>query len=224
MSQGATEQGTQGQESGTEQEQNGSTGQESGAGGTGQESGTEGQQTEQQAGEGEQATDFSNIQDPAIRAHLERLDKDAREARQQAARYRTERNAARQTLTEAQRANETAEQTAQREAQEAEQERERLRQENRTLKVGAALTSAATDAKAFNPARVAEMLDAKVELDDDGKPTNVAQLLKDLRKSDPYLFKRASQDGGEGNGGDGAPTGTMNDTIRSMARRGRVAT
>lgn len=219
MSTSATEQGTQGQEPGTQQGQEGSQGQEPGTQQTqGQEPGSQQQDTGT-----DQAPDFSSIQDPAVRAHLERLDKDAREARAEAARYRTERNTARQQATEAQRANETAEQTAQREAQEAQERTERLERENRDLKIGGALRDAATAAKAHNPQRVVDLLTAKVELDDEGKPTNVQDLLKDLRKSDPYLFKRAQQDGGEGNDGDAAPSGDMNSVIRSQvaARRGR---
>lgn len=197
-----------------------STGQESGQGqGQGQEP-PQGTQGQHQAAEG---FDFTTIQDPGLRAYLEKVDKDAKEARQEAARYRTERNALQQQAEAAQRQNETDAQRQEREAAERQERLEALEAENRTLKVGTAIQKAATDAKAFNPALIASMLDAKVTLDDQGNPTNLPDLLKDLRQSDPYLFKRADQNGGEG--GDAAPAaGSMNDLIRGQvaARRGRT--
>jgi hypothetical protein len=217
MSQGSTEQGTQGQESGTEQGQNGSTGQESGTeGGQGQESGTQ-----QETG----TPDLTSITDPVLRGWVEQQAQQAAEARREAARYRTERNTLQTKVTEAQRASETEQQRVERENQERQDRLDALERENRDLKVGSAIRDAAKDARAHNPQRVVDLLNAKVELDDEGKPKNLQDLLKDLRKSDPYLFKRAgSQDAGEGNGDDGAPTGTINDTIRGMARRGRSTT
>lgn len=220
MSQSATE-GGQGQESGTP---NGTTqtGQESGQGaGQGQESAQQ-----QQAGQQgtDQGIDLSTIQDPAVKAYLEKVQKDAQEARQEAARYRTERNTYQSKVSEFERQNESDQERQQREAQEAKERLEALEQENRDLRVGSALRTAATDAKAFNPNLVAEMLNSKVTLDDKGQPTNLQDLLKDLRQSDPYLFKRANNDGGEGTGQEQEPTGNMNDTIRAQiaARRGRA--
>lgn len=221
MSNNATE-GGQGQESGTP---NGTgTGQESGQGaGQGQEPDQQqgGPQGQQQGGE---AFDFSTIQDPAMRAWAEKVDKDAREARAEAARYRTERNAAQQQAQEFQRQNESDQDRIAREAQEAKERLEALERENRDLKVGTALQKAATDAKAFNPATVAGLLNARVELDEQGNPKNLQDLLKDLRQSDPYLFKRANADAGEGGEAGNAPAGGMNDFIRGQvaARRGRT--
>lgn len=226
MSTSSTEGGTQGQESGTATQ---GSGQEStqGAGGQGQESGTQGNQQGQNGQQGAEsgAFDFSTIQDPALRAWAEKVDRDARDARQEAARYRTERNQATQQAQEAQRANESEAEKAQRESQERQQRLERLEQENRALKVGSAIRTAATEAKAFNPDLIASMLDSRVTLDDDGKPNNLQDLLKDLRQSDPYLFKRADNNGGEGTGQESQPTGNMNDVIRGQvaARRGRTS-
>lgn len=215
MSTSSTEGGAQGQESGTA---NQGTGQEStqGQGSQGQESGT------QESGD----FDFSTIQDPAMRAWAEKVDKDAREARQEAARYRTERNQAVQQVTTLTQQNETDAERQQREAQERQERLDALERENRTLKVGTAIQEAANAAKAYNPALIASMLDARVTLDDQGAPTNLQDLLRDLRQSDPYLFKRANGDAGEGNGQEGQPTGTMNDVIRSAvrSRQGRTTT
>lgn len=217
MSSSAPE-GGQGQEPGT-----------NGAGGQGQEpqGGQNGNQGQEPGASGQEAPfDFTTIQDPAMRAWAEKVDRDAKEAREQAARYRTERNTLQTQVSEYQRANETAEQAAQREAQERQERMEALERENRDLKVGTAIRTAAEGAKAFNPNLVAEMLQGKVTLGEDGQPANLKDLLADLRKSDPYLFKRAQADGGEGNGSGAAPTptGNMNDMIRGAARARRGAT
>lgn len=206
-------------------------GQEPGAAGA---TGTEGQEPQSQNGdqgqepgaEGTQGFDPSTIQDPALRAYLEKLDKDTKEARQEAARYRTERNALQEAETQRQRQNETAEQAAQREADEQRERLEKLERENRDLRVGSVLREKATAAKAHDPALVASLLDAKVQVDDKGGVTNADDLLAELRQTSPYLFKRTRSDGGDGNGADndGAPAGgSMNDIIRGQmaARRGR---
>lgn len=225
MSQGATE--------GGQDPANG------GAGGQGQDPAANGQQGQDPSGgqqqdpQGNQGNgtggdtfDASTIEDPAVRAYVEAQQKAAKEARDQAARYRTERNALQQQ-------HETDAQRQEREAQEAaaarQTETERLaalEEENRTLKVGGAITDAARDAKAFNPSLVVQMLAGKVELGDDGKPTNLPALLTGLKESDPYLFRRSRNDAGAGGGGDGdTPTTNMNDVIRGQrnARRGRTA-
>lgn len=215
MSNTATE-GTQGQEPGTPTGT--PTGQEpQGSGSQGQEPGSQGSPS------GE--FDLNTIQDPALRAYLEKVQKDAQEARQEAARYRTERNTFQQQATTLQQAQETEQERQQREAQEAKARMEQLERENRDLKVGTAIQAAAAKAQAFNPVLVAGMLDAKVNLDEQGNPTNLQDLLKDLRQSDPYLFKRADANGGEGTGQQAEPTGSMNDIIRGQvaARRGRTS-
>lgn len=221
--------GGTGQESGNQNGGQG-TGQEPNQGGsTGQESGNQGanqSQQGQQAGQQGQEQQFSleSITDPAVRAYVEAQQRQAQEARQEAARYRTERNQFSEQVQTFQRQNETDQDRQQREAQEAKERMETLERENRELKVGGAIRTAAEGAKAFNPGLIASMLGAKVTLDDQGNPTNLQDLLKDLRQSDPYLFKRADQNGGEGTGQQGQPTGSMNDLIRGQvaARRGRT--
>lgn len=216
MSTSSTEGGNQGQESGTATQGQGQESTQGGQGGQGQESGT------QQQGQGQQAPeafDFSTIQDPGLRAYLEKVDKDAKEARQEAARYRTERNTAVQQAQTLQQQNETDAERQQREAQERQERLDALEKENRTLKVGSAIRSAASEAKAFNPDLIASMLDARVTLDDEGKPSNLQDLLKELRQSDPYLFKRgADANGGDGGGQEAQPATSMNDVIRNAAR------
>lgn len=212
MSQG-TQTGPEGQAPATGTQQQGQE-PAAGQGTQGQEPGT------QQEGQ----FDLNTIQDPAVKAYLEKVQKDAEEARREAAKYRTERNGFQTQVEQFTRQNESDQQRQEREAQEAQQRLETLERENRDLRVGSAARTAASDAKAFNPNLVADMLAAKVALDDKGEPTNLQDLLKELRQSDPYLFKRAGGDAGEGTGQEAQPTGSMNDVIRSQvaARRGRA--
>lgn len=190
--------------------------------------GNQDQGTESQGGSGDQF-DLSTITDPAVRAHLEGIQRSAEEARAQAARYRTERNTYRDQFTTLQQQHETAEQRATREQQERDQaaatERERLstlEDENRRLRAGAAIQAAATGA--HNPDVVARMIAGQVTYDDQGQPTNVQDLVANLRQSDPYLFRRTSADAGTGGGEGSAPPATMNDLIRGQvaARKGRT--
>lgn len=210
MSQSATE--SQGQESGNQ-----------GGTGTGQESGTGTEGQGQESGQQDGQFDLNTIQDPAVRAYLEKVQKDAQAARSEAAKYRTERNQHQSEAERLRQANESEADRIARESTERQERLEALERENRELRVGTAITNAAAEAKAFNPALVATMLDAKVVLDDKGQPTNLKDLLRDLRTSDPYLFKRTDNDAGAGTGQHQAPTGSMNDLIRGQvaARRGR---
>lgn len=183
----------------------------------------QGQEPAQQSSTEGQQFDLATITDPNVRAYVETQQRQAREAREEAARFRTERKTLADQVQTYRQQSETEQDRQAREAQEAAERLSTLERENRELRVGTALTAAATEAKAFNPALIVSMLDAKVVLDEKGQPTNLKDLLADLRKSDPYLFKRAESNGGEGTGHNEAPTGTMNDTIRNQvaARRGR---
>jgi hypothetical protein len=204
------EPGQQGQQTGQEPAANDqSNAQQSG---TGQEPGT-------QAGQGTDGLpDLAGITDPTLRAWVVQQAKDAKDAREQAARYRTEKNAAEQKVTEYQRAGETAEQKAEREAQEHAAEREALKAENRALKLGGQWTQAATDAKALDPTALLNLIGGadKIEMDDEGKATNMEALLTAAKQSYPWAFSRtAGADAGAGGGaGTGATAGSMNDWIR----------
>lgn len=216
--------GTQGQEPGNQQ--GGSQGQESGSQsqGQGQESGQ--QQTQQQSqssSDQQQGFDFATIQDPALRAWAEKVDKDAREAREQAARYRTERNQYETKVQEFQRAQESDQERLAREQQEREERLQALERENRDLKVNTKVETAAKAARAHNPATVVRMLAGQVELDEKGEPKNLQDLLTSLKETDPYLFKRQNQNAGDGQGdGEEATVSDMNSLIRGQvaARRG----
>lgn len=165
-----------------------------------------------------QRFDPSSIEDPAIRAVVERITKDAEEARREAARYRTEARTFQEQITERQRQDETAEQTAARLQQESQDRLAALEEENRSLKVGSVVREKASAARAFNPAVVLTMIDKDIQVDEKGNPTNVDALLADLKTSDPYLFQRqhSGADGGAGGGaGNGAPVTGVNDLIRT---------
>jgi hypothetical protein len=189
------------------------------------------QQAQQQGQTGQapgdpQPFDPSTIQDPAVRAWVERQEAELRRARQEAAQFRTERGTLQEQVQQFQRAQETDAERVQREAQERQQRIQTLEQEVRTLRVGTALTTAATTAGAHNPARVAALLDRDVETDAEGKPTNVDAILRALQRSDPYLFRTqpAGADAGRGNRREAAPTGApdINAAIRG-ARTNRVS-
>lgn len=223
MSNASTEQGT-----GAPAGEGGGSGQEPPAQGqAGQEPAGQGQGTEPPASSTTGTIDLDAITDPALRSFVEAQQKAAKDAREEAARYRVERN-------NLQRANETAEQAATREAQEAQEARQQeterlatLERENRDLRVGYAVTDAARNARAHNPTVVSQMIAPRVTFGEDGQPNNVAALVEALRTSDPYLFKRTRSDAGDGTGdGDPTPTGGVNDLIRGSlnARRGRTNT
>lgn len=193
--------------------------------------GQQGNQDQGQQGQGGSGDQFdvSTIQDPQVRAYVEGLQRETGEARDQAARYRTERNTVRDQFTNLQQQHETAEQRAAREQQERDQaaqaERERLttlETENRALRAAAAIATAATGA--HNPDVVARMIGPQVTYDDQGQPTNVQDLVANLRQSDPYLFRRTSADAGAGGGEGNQTPPSMNDWIRGQAaaRRGQA--
>jgi hypothetical protein len=216
-------------------EQANETGQESGQGATGtgqeptgQQGAQQGQGTGQESGNGQQGSDqrgsgadfdLSKIQDPNLRAYLEHQQKATAEARREAATYRTQLREVQANLTQQQQANETAEQKAQREQVERDERTQRLEQENRDLKVGAVVRSAAATAKAFSADTVWAMIKDQVTTDDQGKPTNVEALIADLKRDHAYVFQRARSTAVAGAGGTG-PALTMNDRIRAGVRRG----
>lgn len=162
---------------------------------------------------------LEGIQDPAQKAYLEKLAKDTKAARSEAGDYRSRYQSEKQAREELERQNETDAERVEREQKERNDRLTALEQENRNLRVHAALEATAGSAGAHNPVRVRELLDAKVELDQDGKPANLQEILADLKRTDPYLFKRATNDANEGGGTSGAPSGSsMNNFIRGGRR------
>lgn len=211
---GTGQESTQGsQQQGQESAANDQQGQQ---GGTGQESGAQG-------GSGAQEFDLESITDPALRSYIETQQRQAAEARREAAKYRTTAQEAAAKVQEYQQANETAEQKAEREAQEHQQRLAALEAENKALKIGGQWTTAATAAKALDPAALLVMVGGadKIELDENGKAANLDALLKDARQQYPWAFSRAANtDAGEGGQGATGPTGGgINDYIRNGGKR-----
>lgn len=183
--------------------------------GTGQ---APGQQQQGQQGTDDGLPDLSGITDPALRAWVVQQAKDAKDARAEAARFRTEFRSAQDQVTQYQRQNETAEQKAEREAAEHQAALDALKAENRNLKLGSQWTTAATAAKALDSVALLNLLGGpdKIDLDDDGKATNLDALLTEAKAQYPWAFSRtAGADGHEGGGSEQGPTaGSMNDWIR----------
>lgn len=219
----------QGQEPAAQSTQTGqeSTGQQS-AGtpqqqGTGQEPG-QAQQGQQGAGEGQ--PDLSAIADPNLRAWVEAQARQAKEAREEAARYRTERNTLQEQVTQHQRANETDQQRAEREAQEHQQKLEQLERENRELKLGGQWSEAAAKARALDPKALLSLIGGPdlIQMGEDGKATNLAALLDKAKTDYPWAFARAAGGADAGEGGQGpSAQGGMNDFIRNGGRTPRRA-
>ena len=213
---GATGQGQAptGQQTGQQGSQAGTSGQGNGQ----QQDGATGQQQGQQQGTADGMPDLSTITDPHLRAWVEAQAREAREARQEAGRYRTERNGLRTQFDQYRQQHETDEQRQQREAQEARQRLEALEAENRTLKIAPQFTAAATAAKALDPQALLTLVGGleAITLDDQGKATNLDALLAQARTQYPYMFSRTNADAQQT--GDGqAASGGMNDFIRGRA-------
>ena len=68
----------------------------------------------------------------------------------------------------------------------------------RSARIEAALTTAATDARARSANAVGALLRDTIELDDAGKPKGVKEAIAALQKDDPGLFRHAD---GRGDGG-----------------------
>lgn len=181
-------------------------------------------QAGQAPGDGDPQFSLESIQDPALKAYLQRQESELTRARQEAARYRTEARTHAEQVQQFQRQSETAEQAAQREATERQARLDALEQENRDLKVGGAVQAAAVKAQALNPTTVWDLIKARglqVETDEQGRPTNVDAVLAAVKASDPYLFRQAQvgADAGAGNGS-GQVTGPAGsgDDINSLLR------
>jgi hypothetical protein len=199
---GAGNQG-QGQEPGSQQDQNGKPGQEPGG---------------QQGGSG--TADISTMSEADLRAYAAKVQKDAEDARREAASYRTRATTAEQKVTEAERASMTEAQRVQADLEAANGRAQTLEAQVRDLTTGAATREALSAAGAINAMTAFKTLDlTKVETDDQGvpKPESLAAAIAGLKTSDPYLFRRgATTDAGAGGGQGGAPEGgsSINDFLR----------
>lgn len=207
----ADEQG-QGQEPGQQQQ---GTGQEPGdgqqQGGTGQGSG--GQQ-------GQQGPDLSSLPED-VRTYLEKQQRDAAEARREAAKYRTDLRTAQGEVEKFRQATMTDEQRRQAEADALRKENETLKEQARTAGLQAAVTEQATALRFHSPRAALAMLDrSQIEYDDNGKPTNLRALLEKVAADEPYLVRRQGPGGGgEGRSRQAGASRGMNDLIRERMGR-----
>lgn len=203
--------GTQGQGQEPGQQQGQQTGQE-----------PSGQQGQQQSGGNQGPADVSAMSPDELRTYAETLQRQAQEARQEAARYRTQLTPLQQQVQEAERARMTE---AERVQADLEAERTRateLETQLRDLQVGTVLQTALTQAGALNAATAMKVMGTDLERDANGapKPEAVQAAITALKQSDPYLFRRtASADAGAGQGG--APEGgvSINDFVRGRTGR-----
>lgn len=216
---------------------NGSQGQEPGTQtqGQGQEpasqQGQQGQQSQgQEPGQQSGPADISKMSPEELSSYAAKLQKDAEEARREAANYRTQYQSAQTKITEAERAKMSELEKAQADLQETQtglQERDTRIQELEgkleDLTKGAAIRDVLTQAGALNAAtayKVGAWTDVKLKEDGTLDAESARAAIQALRQSDPYLFRRgASADAGAGGGG--APEGgsSINDFVRGKAGR-----
>lgn len=109
--------------------------------------------------------------------------------------------------------------------EDAERERDAARTELRTTRAESAVIKAAVRAGSDDPDLVFKAVRDDLEFGDDGKPTNVSDLVSALKKERPRLFgggtdRRSGADGGKG--GESAGGDDMNQIIRRMARKQRL--
>lgn len=174
----------------------------------------QGQQGAQQPGQGQDPAagqpgefDLSQVQDPALKAYLEKQAAELTRARQEAAQYRTGKATAEQQAQQLRQQHETDADRLARESQERDDRLTALEAENKALKVGGAVTTAATTAKAHDPELVGKLVADDLTFGADGKPTNVDAVVAKLKADRPYLFAAdaAGADAGAGAGRRSSP-------------------
>lgn len=190
--------------------------------GAGQEPGNGQQQGDGQGPsgqQGQQGPDLSSLPED-VRTYLERQQRDAAEARREAAKYRTDLRTAQGEVEKFRQATMTDEQRRQAEADALRKENEALKEQARTAGLQAAVTTEATALRFHSPRAALAMLDrSEIEYGDDGKPTNLRALLEKVAQDEPYLVKRQGPGGGgEGRERQGSARG-MNDLIRERMGR-----
>lgn len=210
--------GSQGQEPGT-----GTQGQgQEPASQQGQQQGNQGQEPGAQDGQGQ--ADISTMSEADLRVYAAKVQKDAEEARREAAKHRTTATSAQAKVQEYERNQMSEAQKAQADLEAATAKAQELETQVRDLRVGSVVRDALSQAGALNPATAQKVLDsAAVKLDANGNPTedSVKAAIQALKTSDPYLFKRtATADAGAGQH-NGSPEGgsSINDMIRGRASR-----
>lgn len=104
----------------------------------------------------------------------------------------------------------------------AERDRDEARTQARVTAARADAIDAASSAGSSKPATVWKLIKDDVEFDDDGKATNIADLIKAAKSESPELFgelKKEARKGDGGNRGGASSGGDMNDAIRKAILR-----
>ena len=140
-------------------------------------------------------------------------------------RLRDEAAASRIKATEASRELEKLRQAALTEEQrreaaltEAQKRAEQLQSELHALKIGKAVEEAAVKAGALRPHLMGALLISRLEVGDDGSPTNLDAALKALRSEAPELFNRAGP--GSADAAPGARPSIGSTDMNALLRRG----
>jgi len=103
--------------------------------------------------------------------------------------------------------------------QAAEERAAALESQLRAVNARTAMAEAASKANALDPAAIARMGLDDLDFDDDGEPTNISQVIAQLRRDHPRLFQAAPGDGDGGRRGPGANENDMNARIRAAFGR-----
>lgn len=103
--------------------------------------------------------------------------------------------------------------------QAAEERASALEQQLRAVNARQVVQTAAGKANALDPAAIARMALDDLDFDDDGEPTNVREVLAQLRQDHPRLFQAAPGDAEGGRRGDAGANQDMNALIRRAMGR-----
>jgi type II secretory pathway pseudopilin PulG len=159
----------------------------------------------------------------SLEARANRLERELRETRNEAATNRRRAQELERTATAAAQAGMTELEREQARATAAEQRAQALEAQVQAQALETATVSVATRLGFRNPELAYRLVDrSAVDYNKDGRPTNVEALLAELAKSDPYLLKSAGGDYGGGDRGKPPEGGkpSMNELIRTAMGRG----
>ena len=152
-----------------------------------------GQQTAQQ--QAAATTDQASGSGPSLAT----IQAELAEARKEAAKYRTEKNAAETELNKRKEAELSDLEKANKRAKDSEDAVSQAAQELRQERALRQIEAAARKLNIVDEETAALLIKDKIEYDNDGKPTNVPKLLEELVKAKPFLVAQANGAGATGN-------------------------
>jgi hypothetical protein len=95
---------------------------------------------------------------------------------------------------------------------------EELEQRYRSAVASSAVKDAASAAGAISPKAVYALIRDDVEFDDNGEPTNIADLIAQAQQDEPQLFRASGGSGDGGRGGNGHTPSDINSVFRQIAQ------